>query len=184
MADPFIGEIRLFPFNWAPYGWALCNGQTLTIQQNSALFAVISNAFGGDGVNNFMLPNFQGNIPMGTGTGPSLTPRAIGQIPGQNQYGVALDGTRIPSHNHTLTIQNTNGTATTANNSSYIAKGNYLVGRVTNYVKMFNTALSVVPLNVNAITSVGGSSVAHENRQPYLTLNFCIALQGIFPVRP
>ncbi|MGE5343162.1 MAG: phage tail protein [Candidatus Omnitrophota bacterium] len=182
MADPFIGEIRLFPFNYAPIGWAFCNGQLMSVPQNTALFAVIGNQYGGDGQTNFALPNFQGRIPMHWGTGTGLTPRTIAQTLGVTT--VTLTDTQLPAHTHTLNAQSGNA-------DQLSPSGNFLanVGNGgTRPVKIMNYTTAPVPpatstaLSPQSISAVG-SGQAHTNMQPYLTLNFCMAIEGIFPVR-
>ncbi len=172
--EPFIGEIRIFPLDFAPMGWAWCNGQLLPIVQNTALFSLIGNMYGGDGKNNFALPNLQGRAVMNPGTGPGLTPHNVAESGGAET--VTLLPAQMPAHNHTLGAQNVPlGAVTTAAGNTFDrpASGN-----------LFNDANPVlVQMSDQAIDAVG-SGGAHNNMQPYLTLNFNIALQGIYPVRP
>lgn len=164
MAEPFLSEIRIMSFNFAPKGWALCNGQFLPINQNQALFALLGTTYGGDGVQTFALPNLQGNTPIHFGS--SFT---LGQRGGEQAHTLSI--AEIPTHTHVL-----NGTSTTG--SLIIAAGNLSGTSPTQMYQAPTTNLTA--MNPASIASVGGSQ-AHVNMQPYLTLNFSIALQGIFP---
>lgn len=169
MSDPFIGEIRLLCFDYAPANWALCNGALMAVNAYPALFALIGNIYGGDGRTTFALPDFRGRIPISQGN-DSTTGQALGTET------VTLTSAQIPSHTHSITayIQNddTKRVAAPASNI-YIGspKKNGAFGTGTG-----NTTLAAQTL------STAGQSAAHENRQPYLTLNFCIALQGQYPL--
>lgn len=179
MADPFYGEIRPFAFNFAPVNWAVCAGQLLPITQNSALFSIIGNRFGGDGKTTFSLPNLQGRTAMGSGTGPGLTPRALGNTVGAMSETLSADS--MPSHGHAVTVQNGNGTAT-APAGNYWAKGVTLGSRplpVRTYTGQGADG-AMAPM----LIGVSGGGQAHDNTQPYLVLNLCICLVGDFPVRP
>jgi microcystin-dependent protein len=172
MADQFIAEIRILPFNFAPRGWAFCNGQLLPLSQNTALFSLLGTTYGGNGVSNFALPNMQGNAPMHPGQGPGLSLYDLGQTGGTET--VTLLTTEIPSHNHGVvaaTIDNADTNVPTNNN----------IGKAT--TKVFNTVGTQVQMNSTTI-GITGSGQPHNNMMPYLTMNFCIALQGIFPQRP
>jgi microcystin-dependent protein len=163
MAEPFLSEIRIMSFSFAPKGWALCNGQLLPINQNQALFSLLGTTFGGDGRVNFALPNLQGRVPMHVGSGHTL-----GERGGEQAHTLSI--AEIPTHTHVL-----NGTTSTTNPqpvpvSSYLAPTASMYGGATN----------LVSLQAASVTNVGGSQ-AHLNMQPFLTLNFSIALQGIFP---
>jgi microcystin-dependent protein len=181
MANPFLAEIRIFPFNFAPKGWAFCDGQLMSISQNTALFSLLGTYYGGDGKSTFALPNLQGASPIQQGQGPGLSPYFIGQQGGSDN--VTLQWTEIPSHNHTFNADP--GAATTANpaggaysQGQWNASGNS--GNVNIYYSNSNPPSA--QLNPNAILpNVGGQP--HNNLMPYLTLNFCIALQGIYPAR-
>lgn len=179
MADPFIGEIRLFPFNYAPYGWAFCNGQALPINQNSALYAVIGIIYGGDGVNNFMLPNLQGRIAMNQGRGPGLTPRNINDQVGTTT--VTLTANQLYQHTHTLIAQNSDANSVVPG-ENYLAKSNVESPRGRTACSTYAPPAVMTPMASSALGSIG-SGQAHENMQPYLPLNMCIALDGFFPVR-
>lgn len=177
MADPFVAEIRIFPFNFAPKGWAFCNGQLLPISQNTALFSLLGTTYGGDGKSTFALPDMQGNAPMHPGQGPGLSQHDLGEESGSSTVTLLL--TEIPSHVHTV------GRAVAANGDALTPVGNLWAqapggrGSVANY----HEAPPNGTLNVNCI-GIAGGSLPHNNMQPYLTLNFCIALQGVFPARP
>jgi len=176
MAQPFIGEIRIMGFTYAPRGWALCTGQLLQIQQHSALFAVIGITFGGNGSTNFALPNFQGIAPMGWGNGPGLTPRVIGETTGEPS--VTLTVQQMPAHIHVAV-----GKAPTSAATQLVAAPANDAGLGTALpARLF----AAPPATTNfAPTMIGqsGNSQPHNNIQPLLTLNFCMALEGIFPSR-
>ena len=179
MADPFLGEIRMVGWNFAANGWALCNGQLMSISQNSALFSLLGTTYGGDGVSTFALPNLQGRVPIHQGNGAGLSPYTIGAASGSET--VTLLPTQIPAHNHLMGVSNQSGTVADPTNT-ILAQGNSGSGRspvpVTNYVSTAATGT----LAPTAIQSAGGSQ-PHSNIQPYLCVNFIIALQGIFPSR-
>lgn len=172
MTDPFVAEIRLFGFNFAPSGWAFCNGQILPISQNTALFSLLGTTYGGNGKSDFALPNLQGRAPLQIGQGPGLQARRLGEQGGVET--VTLNLAQIPAHTHQVPAQS--GSAT----SAAPAGGNLATaasGRMAYAPGQPNTALSV-----NSLSSTG-AGMPHNNLQPYLTLNFCIALQGVFPPR-
>ena len=170
--DPFLAEIRLFPFNYAPTGWAFCDGQLLSISQNTALFALIGTFYGGDGRSTFGLPNLQGSAALGVGQGPGLSQYFQGQIGGSQN--VTLLTSEMPAHTHAL-----QGLADPAESNSPTGK---LLARSTAGA-VYGTAPAGSQLAPTSV-SVQGSGLPHNNMPPYLTLNFCIALQGIFPQRP
>ncbi len=173
MADPFVAEIRIFPFNFAPKGWAFCNGQLLPISQNTALFSLCGTTYGGDGRSTFALPNMQGNAPMHPGQGPGLSLHDLGETGGSET--VTLLVSTVPAHSHALVAQTTTGSKSTpAGNSLSRVSG------ATPYLPPAGAAL--VPLSDQVIPPAGGDQ-PHNNLQPYLTLNFCIALQGVYPPR-
>ncbi|HLP61160.1 MAG TPA: tail fiber protein, partial [Candidatus Deferrimicrobium sp.] len=171
MADPFIGEIKMWALNFAPYGWAFCNGQLLPIAQNTALFSILGTTYGGNGTTNFGLPNLQGRAPMHYGAGPGLTPRSLGQSNGEPT--VTLITTEMPIHNHNLTAQNVNAESLTASNQ-YLGNSMQTTPRGTSPYNTFNTATGLTPMSSSAVQNVGGGQ-PHENMQPYLAINFCIA---------
>jgi microcystin-dependent protein len=181
MADPFVAEIRIFPFNFPPTGWAFCNGQLLPLSQNTALFALLGTMYGGDGKSTFALPDLQGSSPMHPNSGQNgLSPRSIGEIGGSQT--VTLLQSEIPAHTHQP--QATTGNANTdAPGAAVLGRGNFAYQGTTGQIPLYsndapNTAMSLQTM------SLAGSSLPHNNMQPYLTLNFCIALQGVFPPRP
>jgi microcystin-dependent protein len=167
MSDPFISEIKIMSFSFAPHGWALCNGQTLPINQNQALFALLGTTYGGNGQTTFLLPNLQGRTPVHMGAGITL-----GQQAGEQNHTLAI--TEIPTHTHDFRAV-TPGTANT-NNPNNALLSNTTPAQL--YVSTPNAPATT--LRPQAISTVGGSQ-GHNNMQPYLTLSFCIALQGIFP---
>ena len=175
MADNFVAEIRIFPFNFAPTGWAFCDGQLLPISQNTALFSLVGTLYGGDGKSTFALPNLEGSAPMQQGQGPGLSLRVQGEIGGE-QF-VTLLQTEMPAHSHGVQcLPGTNNSASPTNNAW--SSGQKGFGNVY--------APSNPPTNVQMnpfALAITGGSLPHNNMPPYLTLNFCIALQGIFPAR-
>jgi len=182
MADQFVAEIRIFPFNFAPTGWALCNGQLLPIAQNTALFSLIGTFYGGDGRSNFALPNLQASVPIAQGQGPGLTSRVVGESGGESA--VALLQSQLPAHSHTLQATTTTGTTATAAGSQLaLAAAGGGKGSASSVANFYsgNTA-NATAMSPNAIGASGGGQ-PHNNMMPYLGLNFCIALQGIFPPR-
>jgi microcystin-dependent protein len=179
MAEPFIGEIMIFAGNFAPRGWALCQGQLLSISQNAALFSILGTTYGGDGITNFALPDLRGRYPRGVGQGPSLSNVVEGEMSGAET--VTLNLNEIPAHTHTATENVSNAVGTVgAPNGGFLAKD-----PTGGSVPMYNsTPTSGKSLNAGAITvgSAGGSQ-PHSVLDPYLGLNYCIALVGIFPSR-
>lgn len=173
MADPFVAEIRTVPFNFAPRGWAMCNGQLLPISQNTALFSLLGTTYGGDGKSTFALPNLQGMAGMHPGQGPGLSLHDLGESGGTHT--VTLTQSEMPSHTHGLKAVATPGTLTSPANNSF-AKG---PGTTSLYGPASGASST---MNTGALATTGGS-LPHNNMQPYLTLNFIIALQGVFPPR-
>jgi microcystin-dependent protein len=175
MANPFLAEIRIFPFNFPPKGWAFCQGQVLPISQNTALFSLLGTTYGGDGKSNFALPNMQGNAPMFYGQGNGLSLYDIGETGGSQT--VTLLRTEIPAHGHNLMVDALfDGTDPAPTPTLAYAKAS----AGTPYSNV--TTTNLVQFSANAIAPVGGN-LPHNNMQPYLTLNFCIALQGVYPPR-
>lgn len=172
MSDPFVAEIRIFPFNFAPKGWAMCNGQLLPISQNTALFSLLGTFYGGDGKSTFALPDLQGSAPMHQGQGPGLSEYFVGQAGGSET--VTLIQSEIPAHAHQASGVSGSGPTSPANNAWGTAAGR------TPPPTYVDGSPNVVMGNA---LSIAGSSLPHNNMQPYLTLNFCIAMQGIFPPR-
>jgi microcystin-dependent protein len=164
MAEPFLAEIRIMSFGFAPKGWAMCNGQLLPINQNQALFSLLGTTFGGDGRVNFALPDLRGEVPIHVGNGHTL-----GEKGGEQAHTLSIS--ELPTHTHVL-----NGSTNTAVNSP----ANSPVLGTTNPQQAYITAGNLGAMSTDIVGDVGGSQ-AHLNMQPYLTLTFCIALQGIFP---
>jgi microcystin-dependent protein len=173
MTDQFIAEIRIFGFTFPPNGWAFCNGQLLPISQNTALFSLLGTTYGGDGITTFALPNLQGFAPMQQGQGPGLSLRSLGAIGGEQN--VTLLATAMPAHTHTAQGYPNAGGHGPANNTWSDANQRG-IGAYT------PTSAQNVPMSSAALSSTGGS-LPHNNMMPYLVLNFCIALVGIFPPR-
>lgn len=175
MSDQFLAEIRIFPFNFPPTGWAFCNGQLMPISQNTALFALLGTTYGGDGKSTFALPDMQGNTPMQPGQGQGLSLRDLGEMSGVES--ITLLVSEIPLHTHTL-----RGSIESATQGSLTE--NVIYGQSVNgLLYQTNSSANLQNLNFGALAPAGGG-LPHNNMQPYLTLNFCIALQGIFPQRP
>lgn len=178
MSDAFLGEIRIFAGNFAPVDWAFCNGQLLPISQYTALFSILGTRFGGNGQTNFALPNLGGAAPMGQGTGNGLTPRDVGELVGTQT--VTLATTDIPSHSHTpMAVADGTSTSTSPANA-YWAEGP-AVGRGGVHPNLYNPTPNV-QMSPYAL-GVAGNNMPHNNMQPYLSTNFIICLNGIFPPR-
>jgi microcystin-dependent protein len=173
MSDPFIAEIRIFAGNFAPRGWALCDGQLLQISQNTALFSLLGTIYGGDGRTTFGVPNLKGRAVMHPGNGPGLSPRQLGAVGGTETEALAVN--QIPSHTHAVNAVNNPATAfaAAADGSSVLARS---VGGAA-YHTTTNTQLAA-----DALAATGGGQ-PHNNLQPYLVLNYIIALVGTFPSR-
>ena len=175
MADPFVAEIRMFPFNFAPRGWALCSGALLPIAQNTALFSLIGVTYGGNGQTTFALPNLGGRAACQQGQGPGLSPRSMGE-----QFGAAtvtLTSNQIPQHNHGVNAY------VPANSNTPVSNGGLSQpSQLSN--RPFVSGAPNTTLAPNMIQTNQGGGQPHENRQPYLAVNFSIALQGIFPSFP
>ncbi|ACT92586.1 phage tail protein [Dyadobacter fermentans] len=172
MADQFVAEIRIFPFNFPPTGWAFCNGQIMPISQNTALFSLLGTYYGGDGKSTFALPDLQGSAPMHQGDGPGLSNRSLGEQSGSPS--VTLIQTEIPVHTHNLNSVGAIADSKDPNGTCFgvSQNGNVYTASAGPSVIMQPTALSTA-----------GATLPHNNMMPYLTVNFCIALQGIFPQR-
>lgn len=173
--EPFIGQIGLFGFNFAPRGWALCNGQLLSITQNSALFSLLGTTYGGDGISTFALPDLRGRVPNGQGQGPGLSDYQIGQASGTEN--VTLIQSQMPQHNHPLNVSSSPATSNNPAGTVLAVSADANEGAVNTYGTTINATA-----NPQAIGLAGGNQ-PHENMQPYLTMNYCIALEGIFPSR-
>jgi microcystin-dependent protein len=171
MADPFVAEIRVFPFNFAPKGWAWCDGQLLPLSQNTALFSLLGTTYGGNGKSNFALPDLQGRAPMHPGQGPGLSLHDLGETGGSET--VTLLESEIPSHPHALVASQADGVERNPV-GQLLATG---IG-----ISAFQVPGALTQLNPSALAPAGGDQ-PHNNLQPYLTFYFCIALQGVFPPR-
>lgn len=168
-ADPFLGQLALVPYNFAPKGWALCNGQLLSISQNTALFALIGTTYGGNGTTTFALPDLRGRVPLSSGQGPGLSNFSLGQIGGAETQTLTVN--QIPAHTHLLIADTSVGTSERPNGALPARNG----AGVPHYGTHPTGTMAA-----GATQSAGGNQ-PHENMQPYLTLNWIIALQGIFP---
>ena len=172
MADPFVAEIRIFPFNFAPKGWAFCNGQLMPISQNTALFSLLGTTYGGNGKSNFALPDLRGRAPMHPGQGSGLSLHDLGETGGSDT--VTLLESETPAHSHAV-----NASGRTANSRT---PGGQLPAFGTG-VQLYGAPGNTVSLSPSVVPPAGGDA-PHNNLMPYLTFYFCIALQGIFPPRP
>jgi len=172
VADPFVAEIRVFPFNFAPKGWAWCDGQLLPLSQNTALFSLLGTTYGGNGKSNFALPDLQGRAPMHPGQGPGLSLHDLGETGGSDTVTLLLS--EIPAHNHQLLA------APDDQYETNVPTGAALTRSSLNIYKATNAALT--PMAPESLAPAGGD-LPHNNMMPYLTLYFCIALQGVFPPR-
>lgn len=174
MSDQFVAEIRIFPFNFPPTGWAFCQGQLMPISQNTALFSLLGTTYGGDGKSTFALPDLQDNAPMQPGQGPGLSLRDLGEMSGVEN--ITLLVSEIPVHTHQLRTSTEPGdnSVPSPNMALTVSSG------------AFAYVAPTPPLAMMAFQALppAGGGLPHNNMQPYLTLSFCIALQGIFPQRP
>jgi microcystin-dependent protein len=174
MSNPFVAEIRIFPFNFAPTGWAFCNGQIMPLSQNTALFSLLGTTYGGDGKTNFALPNLQGSAPLHPGQGPGLSLYDLGETGGETE--VTLLTSEMPSHQHLANCSSHDGALPSPSNNVWGDVG----GRnVKVYATAAGTSVNMSPLCIGG----AGGNQPHNNMPPYLTLNYCIALQGVFPPR-
>lgn len=177
MVDPTIGQIIMFAGNFAPSGWMLCNGQLLSIADNTALYALIGTTYGGDGQTTFALPDLRGCLPVHQGTGPGLSTVFMGEVAGVEQ--VTLTSNQLPSHIHSLVSLSATNAAPLGNATHVSPAGKSLA---TGQTKAYSTTAPSAPLNAASLTATGGNQ-AHDNMMPYLCVNFIIALIGIFPSR-
>lgn len=173
MADPFVAEIRIFPFNFPPKGWAWCDGQLLPLSQNTALFSLLGTTYGGNGKSNFALPDLQGRAPMHPGQGPGLSLHDLGETGGSDT--VTLLETEIPSHSHPYQASNSAADAPAP-------QGALLAAPASDTIYFNGANIAPAQLSFNSLAPAGGDA-PHNNLQPYLTFYFCIALQGVFPPR-
>lgn len=173
MSTPFIGEIRVFPYSFAPRGWVFCNGQILPILQNTALFSLIGTYYGGNGTTNFGLPDLRGRVPLHAGQGPGLSDYVIGEQTGEANH--TLIASEVPAHNHSFHAAaggKADGTGVAGNSPASTATG----------VNVYSSASGNATMNASMLAPVG-SGAAHENQQPYLAVGYAIATQGIYPAR-
>ncbi len=180
--DPFIGQINIFGFNYAPVDWSFANGSILPIAQYTALFALLGTQFGGNGQNNFQLPDLRGRLPLGMGNGPGLSPRSIGQVAGTENVTVLTNN--LPAHNHASQVSVTTSNASThiPTAGAYLANANDTNGSAIPNIYLSGSNPPLVNLNSGVTSSTGGNQPLSV-MNPFLVLNFCIALQGIFPSR-
>jgi microcystin-dependent protein len=175
--DPFIGQIDLVGFNFAPRGWALCNGQLLPIAQNTALFSLLGTTYGGNGTTNFALPDLRGRVPVGQGTGSSLSNVALGEQDGRES--VTLISNQIPPHTHALSVSSDPGTTSVPANNTVLAQTLLDDGTP---LRAYSSSAPNTTLAASSVANTGGGQPL-PIRNPYLGLNYIIALQGIFPSR-
>lgn len=173
--DPFLAEIRLFGFNFAPKGWAFCDGRLMSIAQYSALFSLLGTIYGGDGVTTFGLPDLRGRGPMGMGYGPGLSPHTIGEKGGSEN--TILSGSQIPAHSHQMM-----GSADAQSSDNVADNSLGSVPRGTTQGKIYAPGATSQVTMASSTSSVGANQ-PHTNMQPYLVMNYCIAYEGIFPTR-
>ena len=173
MSDPFIGQITMVGFNFAPRNWAFCDGQLLPISQNQALFSLLGTYYGGDGRTTFALPDLRGRVPMHSGTGPGLSTRRLGEEGGEEN--VALSQNQLPAHSHPLNCKNVQG-------NQPIPGGHSIAGDGTGMTADYHDQPPETAMHASSIGNTGGNQ-AHANMQPYLCLNFVIALYGLYPSR-
>jgi microcystin-dependent protein len=190
MSEQFLGSIGIFAFNFAPVGWAMCQGQTLPISQNTALFSLLGTFYGGNGTTTFALPDLRGRLPMGAGDGPDLTPRVIGEEGGAES--VTLTINNLPTHTHVITLNNL---AATANAKNLAGNAQTPVGNVpaieaagvtatySNLAPDSTMAAGAISLTGTPSAGLTGGNIPAPSLPPYLVLNYCIALVGIFPSR-
>lgn len=174
MADPFVAEIRIVPFNFAPVGWAFCDGQILPISQNTALFSLLGTTYGGNGTSNFALPDFQGRAPMHPGQGPGLSDYDLGQSTGESA--VTLIGSELPAHTHGVS-----GSSVAASSSSPAGRI-WASGAGRTPPNLYQSGAPNTAMAAMATALTGGDQ-PHNNMQPFLCMSFIIALQGVFPPR-
>ncbi len=172
MSEPFVGEIRMFAGNFAPRGWAFCDGQLLAVSQNDALFSLLGTIYGGDGRTTFGLPDLRGRIPIHAGHGPGLSERRLGAKGGAEQ--VTLTVNQMPSHGHPLMASSNGGFLPNPSSDAVLA--------ASNVIELYSGDPQDVNLNTAAVTSIGGSR-SHTNLMPFLCVNFIMALVGIYPSR-
>jgi microcystin-dependent protein len=179
VSDPFLAEVKLFGCNFAPRGWAICSGQLMPIAQFSALFSLLGVNYGGNGTTNFALPNLQGVVPMGAGAGPGLSPVVVGESLGSPS--VTLITSEMPAHNHGLVATSATGTQASAANAQ-LARGLKGTFQSSTTARTYSSSAPDTQLAVQSIQPTGGGQ-PHNNMMPFLVMNYCIALEGIYPSR-
>ncbi len=181
MTEPFVAEIRIFPFNFAPKGWATCDGQLLPLTQNTALFAIVGTMYGGDGKSTFALPDLSRASPMHAGHGSGLSPRPQGELGGTES--VTLLQSEMPAHTHVPQVISDTNADSADPSGRLMARSRWNDGQgTTGAIATYGGVGAMTQLSPQAL-SIAGGSLPHNNMQPYLRLNFCIALQGVFPPR-
>ena len=170
MSNPYVGEIRLFAGNFAPLGWALCQGQLLSIAENDTLFSLIGTTYGGDGQQTFGLPDLRGRVPLHQGNGPGLSPRAIGELAGAET--VTLTTAQLPAHSHSLVATSAPASATAGPAGGVLASAS---------VKVYGSGAPSTAMAAAAISPTSGGGQPHQNMAPFLALNYIISLFGIYP---
>lgn len=182
MSDYFLGEIRMFPFAWAPENWLLCNGAVLQVSQNQALFSLLNKQYGGDGRTTFALPDLRGRVPLSSGNSATYGSYSVGQAGGFES--VTLTATQVPSHTHSFNALSTVGAASTPAGGAALVSSAKPVGTPAVVPSLYGAVTGTstfAPLNSGTINTVGGG--AHGNMQPFTVLNFCIAAVGLYPSR-
>jgi len=186
MADPFVGEIRAFGFNYAPMNWAFCSGQSIEISQNQVLFCLLGTYYGGDGVRYYQLPDLRGRVAIGQGRGPGLSDRNLSQTGGQER--VTLTANQMPSHSHAITHSLKAELRCSDSSGKNTSPVDATIAEAEN--NAFNDDSPNQDMKSGSVTLEGditaqnsGDSLPHDNMQPYLVINYCIALNGIFPPR-
>lgn len=172
MSNPYIGEIRLFAGNFAPLGWAFCQGQLVSIAENDALFSLIGTIYGGDGQQSFGLPDLRGRVPVHQGNGSGLSPRVIGERAGTET--VTLTTAQLPTHSHSLVATSASASATAGPAGGVLASAS---------VKVYGSGAPTTPMATAAIAPTSGGGQPHENMAPFLALNYIISLFGIYPTQ-
>ena len=175
-AEPYLGQILIVSFDFAPKGWAQCNGQIMPIAQNTAVFSLIGTYYGGDGFSTFALPDLRGRVPIHQGTGPGLSPYNVGQVGGSETVTLLLE--QMPAHTHQMMGQSSLGTLT----SPFSSNGTGYIWAAQSRLNIYSAAVPDTAMGAQSITSAGGN-LPHPNMSPYLVLNYIIALQGVFPSR-
>lgn len=183
MAEPFMGQLMLFGGNFAPYGWMLCQGQILPVQQYAALFSLLGTTYGGNGTSNFGLPDLRGRLPNGMGQGPGLSDYALGELNGVES--VSLTQTTVPTHTHSLLAYSGTASLSIPSVGALTAEGAVVSGHGSGTTTiLYNSGAPTVSLAPAQVGQVTGSGIPHNNMQPYLVVNWCIAYMGIYPTRP